>query len=87
MKIQTGCDIVQISKFSKALQSKKIVLENLFNPSESANNSAEHLAGIFAAKEAAVKALNQKAGNWTNYEIAQNGEEKPQLNILEATLD
>ena len=42
----------------------------LFHPTESAGASLQRLAGIFAAKEAAFKALELPAGNWHVVQIA-----------------
>lgn len=82
MKITTGCDIVQLSRLGKALQERTMVLGNLFTPYERKNQELEHLAGIFAAKEATIKALQLKAGQWLDYEIKQNSEGQPRVEIL-----
>jgi len=55
MQVRTGIDIVAVSKISRLKDS----LANIFHPSELADERPEHLAGIFAAKEAFFKALKR----------------------------
>ncbi|MDP3971224.1 MAG: holo-ACP synthase [bacterium] len=66
MKIKTGCDIVHIKKFEKSKKnSGQDFLDKIFQVEElTVSNSAQHLAGVFAAKEAVIKALGLEAGNW-----------------------
>src|SRR3990170_8428085 len=53
------------------------MLRRLFHPSEASADSLERLAGIFAAKEAAFKALGMPRGNWHIVEIKYDREGKP----------
>jgi phosphopantetheine--protein transferase-like protein len=60
-----GVDLIYIPEFKKqmALGGKEF-LKKVFHPAESKNQKAEHLAGIWAAKEAVIKATGLKPGNW-----------------------
>lgn len=76
MKI--GCDLVCISEFKKrAKRSGKAFLQKVFLPSELKSNSLEHLAGIFAAKEAIMKVLDIPPGSWLEIEISHNSSGRP----------
>ncbi len=55
MQVRTGIDIVAVSKISRLKDS----LTKIFHPSELRDERPEHLAGIFAAKEAFFKALKR----------------------------
>lgn len=88
MKIRTGCDLVSMARFEKMLETSPNLLERVFLPSEQSStikaddqNRLAHLAGIFAAKEAVMKALGIAAGEWQNIEISyeQNGRPKVHL--------
>lgn len=59
MKVRVGCDIVNIKKFKKSVQrGRSKFLDKIFFSCELAGNpKIETLAGIFAAKEAVIKAL------------------------------
>lgn len=67
MKI--GCDIVYVPRFKKILARTPAVRRRIFLPREERGASAEKLAGIFAAKEAIIKALGTPAGRWHDIEI------------------
>ncbi|HJJ32339.1 MAG TPA: holo-ACP synthase [Methanocorpusculum sp.] len=61
MRIYTGCDIIQISRFEGQLEKQKF-LDRCFTAAEqeycfSTSRPAEHFAARFAAKEAVIKAL------------------------------
>ncbi len=76
MKI--GADIVQISRFGKKFQANKEYFEEkVFLPEELADIRTDHLAGIFAAKEAVVKALGIGPGRWKEIAILQTADGKP----------
>lgn len=65
-----GCDIVKIDRFSKLVQDEKF-LDKYFTTNEknyifSKVNPAQTLAGIFAAKEAVLKALKIGIGGGVN---------------------
>lgn len=76
--MKVGIDIVQISRFEKKFkENKKYFEEKLFLPEELADTRPEHLAGIFAAKEAVVKALGIGAARWREIEILSQESGKP----------
>ena len=60
MQVRVGADLVYMPRFRNVLGK---VQDKLFSPSEMKNSEVEHLAGLFAAKEAVIKALNLKAGS------------------------
>lgn len=76
MKIKVGNDILSINRFKDSFKKSKFI-ENVFLLSELKNPDVEHLAGVFAAKEAIIKALNLKPGSWLNIEISAKKSGKP----------
>lgn len=60
--LRTGIDIVHIPKMQRLLADARF-LERVFHGDERKPFTAEHLAGIFAAKEAFFKAM-QKDPKW-----------------------
>jgi len=74
--LQTGIDIVPVTRFQKLVTKDKFLTRN-FTKSEieyckNKHNSAIHFAGKFAAKEAVSKALNlewKEGLNWKEIEI------------------
>ncbi len=76
MKVKIGNDILNIYDFGKSLMKDKFS-DNVFLPSEMKNKNTEHLAGIFAAKEAVMKALGLKAGSWLKIEVVNERSGKP----------
>ncbi len=84
MKIKIGCDVVEIKKLKKSFQrGGNKFLEKIFSSHELVNTSkAENLAGIFAVKEAVIKALNLKAGDWQKIEIGKDKSGRPELKTL-----
>ena len=81
-EVKVGCDLVQISEFEKRIKNNHSLLKNLFSTFELNNNkSIKSLAGVFAAKEAVVKALQLKPGSWDLIEIIKLDNGKPTINI------
>jgi len=80
MEVRVGTDIVRVERFRAP--GIKTPVEKIFLPSELSNRDPKHLAGIFAAKEAAMKALKIPAGEWQNIEITYEESGRPQLNLL-----
>lgn len=77
-KIVVGCDLVYIPRFIKTIERTPSVRRKLFASEEiSAECTDEHLAGIFAAKEALVKALAWKAGHWHDVMIDNRADGRP----------
>lgn len=79
MKI--GCDIVYIPRFQKILARTPAIRSRIFLPQEKQDASLEKLAGIFAAKEAIIKALGLKAGTWLKIEIAKDKNGRPGIRL------
>ena len=84
--ISVGCDIVKVARIKKMMQDQS-VLNKVFHPSELSRFDAEHLAGIFAAKESAFKALGLKAGSWLDIELINEHSGKPTMVLADAIRD
>lgn len=65
--LRVGVDIVHISKMRERAQSEEF-LKRTFHQNEIRNGTAQHLAGVFAAKEAFFKAVGQDV-SWLDLEI------------------
>lgn len=78
MDIKIGTDIVYIPRFKKKALSQAF-FKKVFHPSELKNKKPESLAGIFAAKEAIIKALNLSLGNWHELEIKKEKSGRPRV--------
>lgn len=76
MEFSLGTDIVYIPKIRTL---KKEVAESIFHSHELQNDRAEHLAGIFAAKEAFFKALGKKA-EWLDVSVEHKENGEPFIN-------
>ena len=87
MKIYFGNDIVKISRIQKACERHPQFLERVFTAGEIAHAQGRvqmqwaSLAGIYAAKEAAVKALTTgfRKGKFTDVEISWSELGQPML--------
>lgn len=79
MKI--GCDIVYIPRFQKVLVRTPAMRSRIFLPQEEKGASYEKLAGIFAAKEAIIKASGLKAGDWLKIEIVKDKNGRPGIKL------
>ncbi len=77
-RIRIGIDLVQISRFEQLAQDRAF-LERAFHLSELRDPRLEHLAGIFATKEAFFKALGS-APQWLQVEVTKRPGGKPFLN-------
>ena len=85
--IGVGTDIVEISRVEKAVKSEHF-LDRVFTTDEKDYASSKHnpfptYAGMWAAKEAAVKAMG---GNISDYEIFHTPDGKPYLNNVNTQL-
>lgn len=77
---QIGCDIVSIRRFeTKLREAGPAFAERVFSTAEMAGATVERLAGIFAAKEAACKALGIPAGNWRALQVSHREDGAPQI--------
>lgn len=78
MEIKVGADILSIPEFKKSFQRYPGKFRrDIFCASELKDKRIEHLAGIFAAKEAVMKALDMRAGNWRLIEVKHFSSGKP----------
>ena len=68
-------------RFAKLI-AEPSVKERLFNPDEIGDGSIAHLAGVFAAKEAVVKALGVSAGSWRSIHLTYLANGRPQAELL-----
>ncbi len=90
--MQVGIDLVAVTKFQTINQEDYEHWKHVFTKSEwqeafRDSSVAEHLAGYFAAKEAAMKATG-KVGvdKMLNFDISHKPDGAPQINIDNATL-
>ena len=84
MKLKTGIDLVYLPRFKRSLQNGgENFLKRVFLETELAHpgSKAEHLAGIFAAKEAVMKALSLPTDSWHDIEIKYRSTGAPKLEI------
>lgn len=82
MEIKVGSDILQLKKFKRSFQRyPQKFKRDIFCESELKNPEISHLAGIFSAKEAVIKALDLKAGTWKQIEIGNLKSGKPFLKL------
>jgi len=80
MDIKIGSDILQLKKFRTAFKKHPQKFErDVFCKLELENPEITHLAGLFAAKEAVIKALDLGAGKWKFIEIQNIKSGKPIL--------
>jgi holo-[acyl-carrier protein] synthase len=82
--IATGVDLVEVDRFQNLdPRIKERFFHRVFTPQElnDSDLSLQHLAGKFAAKEAAAKALGCGIGkvSWHELEILNNPDGKPEL--------
>lgn len=78
--MRIGIDLVQISRFGKKFEeNRKYFEEKVFLVGELSDVGPKHLAGIFAAKEAVIKALGIGAGNWKEISVSYEETGKPFL--------
>ena len=85
-KIETGIDLVEIARLSELEERIRLrFCARVFTEAELAEskNRHEHLAGLFAAKEAAAKALGTGIGqvHWHELEILKDEAGKPHLHL------
>ena len=83
LQVRTGVDLVVIEEFAGTLRRGGAALRRrVFHPSEAGGASVERLAAIFAAKEAAFKALQLPRGDWLVLEIAHNAAGRPVIRFV-----
>ncbi len=84
MKLTTGVDLIEIDRIKEVIaRHGKHYLERIYTPAELAQcgGRAESLAGRFAAKEAAAKALGCGIGDvgWREIEVLGDEQNAPRL--------
>jgi phosphopantetheine--protein transferase-like protein len=76
-----GVDLVHIPEFERQLElGGQKFLYKAFSPEELRNQQLNHLAGLWAAKEAVLKAGGLKAGQWSSIIISHEKSGKPLAN-------
>lgn len=80
-----GCDLVSITRFRQRMaENESTFLERIFWPAERRGKTPESLAGMFAAKEAALKALARPAGRWLALCVEHEPSGAPRIALLDA---
>lgn len=86
MKVLTGIDIVRIRDFDKAMKNGGHAFERrCFHVSELSDRTVPHLAGVYAAKEAVIKALSLPAGSWLDVKIGYASDGRPVVDVSSST--
>ncbi|MCH8049591.1 4'-phosphopantetheinyl transferase superfamily protein [Patescibacteria group bacterium] len=78
-KVRIGCDTVHIPRFTSVMTRTPATRERLFLPEEENDASWESLAGIFALKEAVMKALELQPGCWQDIQVVKHGNGRPEV--------
>jgi holo-[acyl-carrier protein] synthase len=86
MKLATGVDLIEIARIEEVIaRHGRHYLERIYTPAEleQCGKRVESLAGRFAAKEAAVKALGSGIGEvaWKDIEILGDEQNAPVLKL------
>jgi len=77
MTIKCGVDIVQNKRIEKNLTNPDFLMK-VFLPIELKTHEKQKLPGIFALKEAAMKAVGKKM-NWLDIEVIAKSGKKPEI--------
>lgn len=86
MTIASGIDIVYVPKFKRSIQKGRTAfLQRVFHSSELSNNNIYHLAGLFALKEAVIKALGLPVDSWHEIEVREEKRGAPKVFVLSRT--
>lgn len=91
MVIGVGIDLVQNSRISKILITnkisflKKILTKEELDKIDDKRISSQHIAGVFATKEAVIKSLSSFLGFSLNFQqiIVKKNNGFPEVNIIE----
>jgi len=84
MLTMIGIDLVFIPELQKQLEiGGQTMLDKAFSSYELQNQKLEHLAGLWAAKEATMKAAGLKPGAWKTIQISYDDYGRP-FTIVEA---
>ncbi len=76
LDIKTGIDLVYIPQFTQTIHNPQ-ALNRLFSAKELANSDPAHLAGLFAVKEAFLKATQIKIKHWRQIYVSHHQSGKP----------
>jgi phosphopantetheine--protein transferase-like protein len=80
LAIRTGIDLVRLDEFKKSRQRAGASFDHrVFTPEELDGADDLHLAGAFAAKEAAFKALGLPRGQWHIVQLLHEPSGRPAL--------
>lgn len=85
IQLRIGSDLTSLSKFERsAAQGGSTFLEKIFFPEElHAAEAVSQLAGMFAAKEAVIKALDLEGGSWRRIRISRTGSGRPVCELVD----
>ena len=73
-----GIDLVQIQELKKQIEASGVTfLSRAFNAGEIKRDDYEHIAGLWAAKEAVMKAGGLKAGSWLDIKLSHDPDGLP----------
>lgn len=87
MVIKTGVDIIYLPRFKTSVKrAGQTFLKRVFQENELEDKRIEHLAGIFAAKEAIIKALNLPIDSWLSIKITNTASGQPKVQIFNSQL-
>lgn len=83
MAVRVGVDLIYLPQFKKSLEnSGEKFMQRVFLRDELADINLERLAGIFAAKEAVMKALSLPTNSWHDIKVTHNLDGAPKVAIL-----
>ena len=83
-----GVDLVHIPEFQKQLNTGgSAFLRKAFSENEIRKGDAEHLAGVWAAKEAVVKAGGLHIEHWTDVQIMYDTSGRPSATVNDEDYD
>ena len=82
-----GVDLVDLARFESKLIATPALAERIFTPAER-DRSMQSLAGVWASKEALIKAIGNPSGlNWQDVTVVKDSLGKPHLELSGATKD
>lgn len=85
LAVRLGSDLVHVPRFARLMAEQPNFIERVFSQEElRATDQAldpQHIAGLFAAKEAVLKATGQKAGQWFNVKVTHAKNGAPQVSL------
>lgn len=82
MEVRSGVDLVFLPRFRKVLNSGGAsFFKRVYLSEELSDRREEHLAGIFAAKEAVMKAIGLPKDSWQDIKITYKQNGAPEVKI------